>query len=283
MKPVSIASSYYRKDTTINVTLLAKAANQDSDVVSQTVIVNILGDIPKVKFSSKSQAVSDLQGDAKSVLAMQIANKRCARSTSRRRLQSDSSDNLIPISTDFQVFSGTNINLMIKSPQEKILEGKLKKMYANYNILSVDKAQGFQFNRYYKIMAKVTNLETDQVNNDTYLFSFIKPALKSVIDPIGGIVSISTNVILNGGNSSFPDSKGEMISYKWTCLSCTSLTKNNSCTCPLFSRAKTLIPKLTLQGTSLQNLCRYIFSLTVSATGIGSRRTDSSQIEFITF
>ena len=101
LKPVSIASSFYRKDTTINVTLLAKAANQDSDIVSQTVIINILGDIPKVKFSSKSQAVSDLQGDAKSVLAMQIANKRCARS-SRRMLQSDSgSDNLIPISTDF--------------------------------------------------------------------------------------------------------------------------------------------------------------------------------------
>ena len=263
--------------------MLAKAANQDSDVVSQTVIVNILGDIPKVKFSSKSQAVSDLQGDTASVLAMQIANKRCARSSSLRRLQSDSGDNLIPISTDFQIFSGTNLNLMIKSPQEKILEGKLNKMYEKYNILSVDKTQGFQFNKYYKIMAKITNLETDQVNNDTYMFSFIKPALKSVIDPIGGIVSISSNVILNGGNSSFPDSKGEMIGFKWACLSCTSLTKNASCSCPLFSRARTLISKLTLQGSSLQNLCKYVFSLTISATGFGSARTDSSQIDFITF
>ena len=67
---------------------------------------------------------------------------------------------------------------MIKSLQEKNLEAKLNKMYLDYNIISVATSQGFQFNRYYKIMAKVTNLETGQINNDTFMFAFIKPAIQ---------------------------------------------------------------------------------------------------------
>ena len=56
--------------------------------------------------------------------------------------------------------------------------------------------------------------------------------LTCVIDPVGSIVSISSECILNGGNSSFPASQGEMISYKWACLSCTSLSSSGPCTCP---------------------------------------------------
>ena len=50
-----------------------------SDTASYSVVVNIVGDIPKIKFSIKSQAVTGLPGDQKTVVAMQIANKRCVK------------------------------------------------------------------------------------------------------------------------------------------------------------------------------------------------------------
>ena len=87
LKPITIPSTYYRRDSILNVTLLATGATVVTDVISKSVIVNILGDIPKIKFSSKSQAVTTLPSTQKSVLALQIANKRCTRS-SRRLLQS---------------------------------------------------------------------------------------------------------------------------------------------------------------------------------------------------
>ena len=282
LKPISIASTYYRSGSSINVTLLAKASPRGTEIASQTVVVNIVADIPKIKFSSKSQAVTELPGNSKSVLALQIANKRCTRN-SRRLLQSDSSGGLIPIGIKFDVFSGTSLDVMTKGTSEQKLEDIINNMYDQYHILSVDKSQGFQFGKYYKIMATVTSLETGQKNNDTYIFVFVKPSITSVIDPIGSIVSISSNVILNGGNSSFLESKGEMISYKWACLSCTSLSKSNTCSCPLLTRSKASLAKLTLESSTLVNLCRYIFSLTISSVGTGKARTDSTQVNFLTF
>ena len=110
-----------------------------------------------------------------------------------------------------------------------------------------------------------------------------KPSITCVIDPLGSIVSISSNVILNGGNSSFPESKGEMTSYKWACLSCKSLSKSNTCACPSITRSKASLSKLTLQGNSFVNLCRYVFSLTISSISTGKGRIDSSQVDFLTF
>ena len=152
LKPVSVPSLYYQKDCTLNVTLLAKAANTVSDIVSKTVIVNILGDIPKIKFASKSQAITSLPGDSKSVLAIQIANKRCQKVPSQRRLLPDNG-NLIPISTQFQVFSGPTIDIMAKDRLERKIEDILNTMYTKYKILSMDKSQGFIYGKLYKIMA----------------------------------------------------------------------------------------------------------------------------------
>ena len=282
LRPVSIPSAYYRKDCVINVTLLAIAATASSDVVSQTVIVNILGDIPKVKFSSKSQSVSELPGDQKSILPIQIANKRCQRDNSSRRLQS-AEDDLIPISVNFQIFSGSSTKLMIRGPTERILENLFNQMYTQYHILSMDKLAGFQYGSYYKILSTIINLETGIKNNDTFTFLFTKPTLTSIIQPLGTIVSISQNIILNGANSTFPDAKGEAMGYKWACLSCTSLTMSGNCSCPIFSRSSTFMPRLVLQKEYLQDLSKYVFSLTISSAGIGSPRTDSSQIQFYTF
>ena len=282
LTPITISSSYYRRDSTLNVTLLATGATVVTDVISKSVIVNIMGDIPKIKFSSKSQAVTTLPSDQKSVLALQIANKRCTRA-SRRLLQSDNGGSLIPISITFQVFSGTTVDIMTKGTLEQKLEGVINQMYSNYLILSIDKSQGFLYSRYYKIMAVVTALDSGQSNNDTYMFTFSKPSITSVIDPVGSIVSISSTVFLNGGNSSFPASQGEMMSYKWACLSCTSLSSPGPCTCPTLSKAKVSVAKLILSGNSLVNLCDYVFSLTIATSGSGKGRTDSSQVEFITF
>ena len=113
-------------------------------------------------------------------------------------------------------------------------------------------------------MAQVTNLENEMNNNDTCIFSFTKPQLTSIIDQLGSIVSIASNVILNGGNSTFPQSNGELINYKWTCLSCTPLTVSGSCSCPTLNRIKALMSKLTLQNNTLVNLCKYVFKLTIS-------------------
>ena len=282
LRPVSIPITYYRKDCVINVTLLATAATQDSDTVSQTVIVNIVGDIPKIKFGSKSQEVSELPGDQKSILSLQIANKRCQRDNSSRRLQSDD-NNLIPISVNFQIFSGTSVKLMIRGPSEKILETAFNQMYNQYHTLSMDKVAGFQYGLYYKILSTIINMESNLKNNDTFTFLFTKPTLKSIIQPLGSIVSINQNIILNGANSTFPDAKGEAMGYKWACLSCTALTSAGPCSCPIFSRSSTFMPRLVLQKDYLQNLCKYVFSLTISSAGFGSPRTDSSQIQFYTF
>ena len=282
LKPLTIASSYYVKDSSLNVTLFAKAASGDSDTASTWVIVNIVGDIPKIKFSIKSQAVTGLPGYQRTVLSIQIANKRCIKTTSRRMLQSASTSSLIPISIKFLVFSGVKIQTMLRADLEKKLEALINKMYSTYHILSIDLSQGFQYGRYYKFMAIVTNLENGVTNNDTDIFSFSQPQLTSVIDQIGSIVSIQSNVTLNGGNSTFPQSKGELIGYKWACLNCTPLTKSGSCSCPAISRIRSMMPKLTLQNNTLVNLCKYVFKLTVSSMGYLSTRTCISQVEFIT-
>ena len=190
---------------------------------------------------------------------------------------------LIPISIWFQVFSGLNTNIMMRGDQEKKLEAVINKMYSTYHILSFAVSQGFQYGRYYKIMAQVTNMENNMNNNDTNIFSFSKPPLTSIIDPLGSIVSIQSNVILNGGNSTFPQSTGELIGYKWDCLSCTSLTKSGPCSCPTVSRTKSMMSKLTLQNNTLVSLCKYVFKLTVSSVGYLLTRTCISKIEFIAF
>ena len=281
--PLTIASSYFVKGSSLNVTLLAKATSLDSDTATYTVVVNIVGDIPKIKFATKSQAVTTLQGNQKTVLAQQIANKRCVKSGSRRMLQSSLNPGLIPISIGYNVFSGVSTKVMVRTDQEKQIEAVINTMYSTYCSLSLDVSQGFQYGRYYKIMSVITDLENGVTNNDTNVYQFSKPPITSIIDPIGSILSINSNVILNGGNSSFPQSSGEILTYNWACLSCTPLTKSGSCSCPTFTRAKILMSKLTVLNTTLMNLCSYVFTLTISTSSTLTPRSDSSKVQFITF
>ena len=279
LKPVSIPSSYFTKGCVFNITLYAKFQFLVSDIASIIIRVTIVEDIPKIKFASKSQAVQKYPGDQKNTITMQIANAVC-----KKNAAENYSAELIPIRTNFELFNGYDTKSMIKGGMEKKLERTITEEYNNNHMLSIDRRSGLKYGRYYKLVATITNTKKGITNSDTLYFTFTKPAITSVIDGVGSVTSISYDITLSSTNSSLPESSEDFIERKWSCISCTGLSKSSPCSCPTIKRSDSYLPTLSIPKGTLKTLSKYIYSLTITATdNNGVKRSSIAQAEFITY
>lgn len=278
LQPVSIPSSYFTKGCVFNVTLIAKYQSYVSAPASITILAKIVGDIPKIKFASKSQYIQQYPGNVKTTLTMQIANTVC-----KKNAAASSSATLMPIKIAFQLFNGQDTIAMQKGGVEKMLEKSLTDEYNQNHILSIDRSSGLKYGLYYKLIASITNTNTGATNSDTIYFTFIKPAITSIINGVASVASISNDVTLNGANSSIPEAAGDFIEFRWSCISCSPLSASLSCGCPIIKRSNSFLPQLRISKTDLQALAYYTYALSITATNNGIKRTSSSQIQFVTY
>jgi len=268
---MTVPSKFVIKGSRITATLYANYAKFPNLVVNATSSIRIYENIPKIKFTSKSAYLLKLDGSTTTRLPLQIDNFRCG------------TTDIIPIQVKFMIMSGNSpTEISSRGAPEMAIESKLANDYYKLKSLQVNRAQGFQYNVYYNITAVVQTLDTDSFNTDNIFIYFTKPPIKSVIDPPGTLVSIAFDVYLNGTNSEFPELESDEKGYFWKCISATSLAVGSTCQCPLLASTQITSMNLRLPKEKLVALCKYKFSLTVTATSGSTKRSSVSETEFIT-
>ena len=171
-----------------------------------------------------------------------------------------------------------------RGDDEKNLEVDVKVTYDKYQSISLNFSKGYKFNTYYLLKAIITDLTTNISTNDGLVFMFQKPPVACVVDSVGGIVSIVKDVTLNGNNSVIPEAAGDTVQYLWGCEKAFSFVDTMTCTCPTQTASALSGNQLTIPKNKLQDLCKYTYSLTVSAiSSSGRKRTAYNQTEFLAF
>ena len=276
---LSIPSKYLNKDSVLSVSLIGKAANFESNTVTSNLTVTIAENIPKAKFSNKGSLEQELDGSEQNVIPLQLGTKVCSKSERRLLAKKE------PMKTkvEFQIFSGSNTKIMAKYLSDTFTESALNLVYNKYKTLSVHRLLGFKYGKYYKLVMTITETKKKISNSDTTIISFFKPPIKAIIDSIGSVVGLGNDITLKGDNSQFPQSTGDFIQYKWSCQEAVSYESGSSCSCPVIVRSLTMMPRLKIAKKTLVNLCKYTFSLSISATLGSYKRTATNKTEFLAF
>jgi len=275
---LSIPSKMLKQGSQIMVTLSAKAANFESKIISTSTVVNVFGNIPKIKFTSKSQFVVELNGNKSTSIPILIDNSKCTSG------DDSSSAELIPIEVSFTISSGDSAeSITTKGTEESEIEKTLISGYTKLKSIFVGTKFGFKYLKYYNLTAIVTSLDDGMKNSDSIILFFTKPPIKSVIDSPGTLVSISEDVQLNGTNSEFPAFDTDTKSFLWKCISATAMELGGTCECPILTETGLKSSNLRIPKDKLVNMCKYKFSLTVKATINTYSRTAYNESEFMTF
>ena len=276
---ISIPPQYFARDSVINVILSAQATLGIGLTTTSTQIT-VKTNLPTIKFQEKSQNVSGFPSDDQTIIPFDIVNTKC--SNSSRLLQSST---LIPVSVDFQIYSGSSSTAITDRTDKDIqLEQNLKSLYSQYHAIPANFSLGFKYALFYKLVITVTDTTTNTKISDSLIFSFYKPPITAVIDSLGGIVSSLKDLTLNGGNSTIPMPEGDIIDYSWKCESAFSFLFGSSCSCPLLTSSNLKSKQLTIPQSRIQNLCKYTYSLTVLATSTaGLKRSNTAKTEFVAY
>jgi len=276
---ISIPSKVLKQGSKINVTLSAKAASFDSNIIATSTVVNVFGNIPKIKFTSKSQFVVELNGNKSTSIPILIDNAKCAEGGS-----DTSTAELIPIDVSFSISSGdTKEIITTKGEDELNIEKTLLSGYSKLKSVFVGNKFGFKYLKYYNLTAIVTSTDDGTKNSDSIILFFEKPPIKSVIDSPGTLVSINADVQINGTNSEFPALETDTKSYLWKCISAQAMEVGGTCECPILTETSLKAANLIISKDKLVNMCKYKFSLTVKATQGTYSRTAYNESEFMTF
>ena len=276
---LSIPSKYYTKDSVLNIILSAQAA-LGMGLTTTSTQVTVMGNLPTIKFNEKSQGAFEFTSDSPTVIAFDVINKKCTDNT--RLLQSSS---VLPVKVDFQLFSGSTSSAITDRTDNEIqIEKSLYSMYSKYQTVSANFSQGFKYGVFYKLVITVTETISNTKASDSLTFSFAKSAITAVIDPLGGIVTVLSDLILNGRNSNIPQPEGDTIDYTWRCESTVPFLYGSTCNCPTLPSSYLKSDQLTIAQSKIQNLCKYIFSLTIIATSSsGSKRSSNTKTEFVAY
>jgi len=275
---VSIPSKLLNRGSKISVSLSAKASNFDSNIVSTSTVVNVFSDIPKIKFTSKSQFVVELDGNKSTPIPFLIDNIKCVTNDQNAAAE------LVPIDVTFTISSGdTAESITTKNTDETTIEQTLLTGYSKFKSLFVGIKYGFKYLKYYNLTAIVTSKDDGSKNSDSIILYFTKPPIKSVIDSPGTLVSISSDIRLNGTNSEFPALENDIKSYAWKCINATAMEVGGFCECPIIGDSDLKVANLKIPKEKLVNMCKYKFSLTVKASISAYSRTAYNETEFMTF
>jgi len=279
---LTIPSRLLKYGNDIQVTLKAKAASEQSasGEVKTSTMIKIFGSMPKIKFSSKSASVLELDGNKSNSVPLQIDTSQCGADSTG----DEGANVLIPVEISFGVASGNSQEVVTtKGSAENELASKMNEKYKKLKAVFVSSAMGFQYGKYYNITANIKDKISGKINSDCLIIFISKPAIEAVIDSPGSLVSIEKDVTLKGHNSKFPVLGSDKKSFNWKCINATAMAIGGSCDCPILTDAELSNTNLKLKKEKLVSLCKYSFSLTVSAVAEKSKRTASDSTEFMTF
>ena len=277
---ISIPNKYYTYGCIIAINLTART-NLGLENASFSTQIEIKPALPTVKFTSKMSDYLAISSSATSIIPFYVSNQKC-NSSNNRLLESSS---IIEIKIDFELYSGRNPNTIATRGDIEIqIEKEISSLFNKYQTLSLSFGKGFKYNTYYNLKAIVTDVKKNTATSDFILFAFFKPPITCIIDPIGSIVSVTKDIIINGGNSIIPLRDGDNIEFIWKCISATSYSNVTTCVCPVLLSHNLESTQVTIAESKLQNLCKYQLSLTITATGSSSYiRTSTKQIEFLAY
>ena len=276
---LSIPSKYFTKNSVLNVILSAQTASGIGLTTTSTQ-VTVLENLPTIRFTEKSQGAVEFSSDTPTIIAFDVINRKCTENS--RLLQSSS---VLNIKVDFQLLSGSTSSAITDRTADEIqIEQILYSMYSKYQTLSANFSQGFKYNVFYKLVITVTETISNTKASDSFTFSFAKSPITAVIDSLGGIVTVPSDLLLNGRNSSIPQPEGDTIDYTWKCESTIPFLNGSTCNCPMLLSSNLKYDQLTIPQSKIQNLCKYIFSLTVVATSsAGNKRSSNAKTEFVAY
>ena len=276
---LNIPSNYFTKDSVLNVKLSAQTAS-GLGVTTTSTQVTVMGNLPSIRFTERSQGITEFSSDSPTIIAFDVINKKCAESS--RLLQSSS---VLPITVDFQLFSGSSSSAITdRGATEMQIEQGFYSLYSKYQTITANFTQGFKYNMFYKLVITVTLTTSNTKVSDSLTFSFTKSPITAVIDSLGGIATVISDLTLNGRNSTIPQPEGDTIDYTWKCESAISFLNGSTCTCPILLSNFLKSDQLTIANAKIQNLCKYSYSLSVMATSsAGNKRTSSTKTEFLAY
>eukprot|EP01022_Parablepharisma_sp_SALTPOND_P023301 TRINITY_DN489_c0_g1_i2.p1 TRINITY_DN489_c0_g1~~TRINITY_DN489_c0_g1_i2.p1 ORF type:complete len:3581 (+),score=247.31 TRINITY_DN489_c0_g1_i2:188-10930(+) len=270
---ITIPNKFLVQGGKVNITLEAKASKFESEHILAKTVVNILAEVPKVKFAAKSQNVLELDGSKSNYISLQVSSRKCG----------DAAE-LMPVQVNFQVFSGEDQSLIQAYNSEEVkLSAYLNGVYNSHKAIFVGAKQGFKYTTYYNITVRVKDKISGSLNTDNVIIFLRKPPIKCVIDSPGSLVNFMNGVVLNGRYSELPAAEDDVVAYQWKCISAKAMNVGETCACPLLVESNLRSGALIMPKEKLANMCKYVFGLTVSATSEKSKRTAYNETEFMTF
>ena len=274
---ISIPHNYFSSDCVLDVVLSAQTT-QGYGYTTANAKVTVKANIPTIKFTDKEQYNVGFSSLTPTLIPFVIFNKKC--NVGSMLIQNSQ---VISVTIDFKLYSGpTSSSQTTRSSDEIGIEQKFTSMYSKYQSINANFSQGFKYNLYYKLVITVTEVASDIPIYDTLTFYFYKPAVTAVIGSVGGIVNVIKDLTLNGSKSIIPEQEGDVVAFNWVCLSATSVSNGVNCICPTLTSDNLQSRDLTIENSKMQSLCKYSYSLTVSAISIsGQKRTHTAQTEFI--
>jgi len=274
-RAITIPSKFLKKGTSFTITLKTKAANVNSRIIETQKNVEILGNVPKIKFTSKSSFVVELEGNKNSVLPVEVDTLKCA-------TDNPNENATMNVEVGFTVYRADSSETFGNSTGtlESVLSENMTANYQKFKKIFVGVNKGYQYLKYYLVNANIKDLDTGITSSDSIIIFLKKPPIKAVIDQDGYTMSLAKDVTLTGQYSEIPAADVDLVRYLWKCKSAKSL-QIGSCSCPLLSETQLAAQNLIINKLKLTNLCKYEFSLTLSASVGEYTRVASNQTEFL--
>jgi len=265
-----VPSRFLKAGTKITATISAMHEKFSNLVISASKTVTVYASIPKVKFTSKSAYILELDGSRSNRIPLLIDNVNC-------------NSELMHVDTKFTVMSGQLANSTSNRGELEInIESKINEEYENIKTVLVSQEYGFKYLTYYNLSVVVTILESGIQNSDSIILFFVKPPLQSIIESPGTLISIRENIVLKGEKSQFPALEADTKSFLWKCINATPLSTGGRCQCPILSPSETSAANLILMKQKLVALCKFKFYLSVRATKGDYVRSSYATTEFMT-
>ena len=260
--------------------MLSAQTTSGLGVTSTSTQVTVVGDLPAIRFTEKSQRITQFPSGTPTIMAFDVVNNKC---TDNSRLVQNSL--VLPITVDFQLFSGSSPSAITdRGATEMQIEQGFYSLYSKYQAITTNFTQGFKYNVFYKLVITVTLTTSNTTVSDSLTFSFTKSPITAVIDSLGGIATVIGDLTLNGKNSNIPQPEDDTIDFTWKCVSAISFLNGSTCICPILLSNYYKSDQLTITNAKIQNLCKYSYSLTVMATSsAGIKRTSSTTTEFLVY
>jgi len=272
---ITIPSTLIRKNLTIAVKIISKAADVYSEEKVFTKVINVHASVPKIKFLSKAAYILELDGTKLTNVPFEIDNSRCG-------IAADNQLDFMSVDLKFSVTVGSRPEgANITTNEELNIASTLNSDFAKLSRIYVGANKGFSYFKYYQITATVKDKGTGDENNDKLIIYMVKPAIKAIITSSSYIVNVLRDVKLSGEETIIPEQGQDKVVFYWKCKGAYPIQSGAQCVCPLFIDSAAKSKVLTIDKSKIRSFCKYVISLSVSATSPEYKRYSNDQTEFL--